>query len=87
MDYNTLIVLIGLLTTGVLLGGFGALVCLKGENLTADVAAHGVDQLAQIGVLGDLFGGSQRVTESPTSSTRTSESKETSNWDADERYS
>ena len=38
--------------------------------------------------LGDLFGGSQRVTESPTSSTtRTSESKETSNWDADERYS
>jgi manganese/zinc/iron transport system permease protein len=42
MDYNTLIVLIGLLTTGVLLGGFGALVCLKGENLTADVAAHGV---------------------------------------------
>ena len=42
MDYNTLIVLIGLLATGVLLGGFGALVCLKGENLTADVAAHGV---------------------------------------------
>ena len=37
--------------------------------------------------LGDLFGGSQGVTESPTSSTRTSESKETSNWDADERYS
>ena len=42
MDYNTLIVLIGLLATGALLGGFGALVCLKGENLTADVAGHGV---------------------------------------------
>lgn len=37
--------------------------------------------------LGDLFGRSQGVTESPTSSTRTNESKETSNWDADERYS
>lgn len=42
MDYNTLIVLIGLLSTGLLLGGFGALVSLKGENLTADVAGHGV---------------------------------------------
>lgn len=42
MDYNTLIVLIGLLSTGLLLGGFGAMVSLKGENLTADVAGHGV---------------------------------------------
>lgn len=42
MDYNTFIVLTGLLSTGLLLGGFGALVSLKGENLTADVAGHGV---------------------------------------------
>lgn len=42
MDYNTAIVLFGLLSTGLLLGGFGALVSLKGENLTADVAGHGV---------------------------------------------
>jgi len=42
VDYNTLIVLMGLLSTGSLLGGFGALVSLKGENLTADVAGHGV---------------------------------------------
>ncbi|MGB1160875.1 MAG: metal ABC transporter permease [Alphaproteobacteria bacterium] len=42
MDYNTAIVLFGLFSTGLLLGGFGALVSLKGENLTADVAGHGV---------------------------------------------
>ena len=42
MDYNTLIVLVGLVSTGLLLGSFGALVSLRGENLTADVAGHGV---------------------------------------------
>jgi ABC-type Mn2+/Zn2+ transport system permease subunit len=42
VEYNTLIVLIGLLCSGLLLGAFGALVSLKGENLTADVAGHGV---------------------------------------------
>ena len=42
MDYNTLIVLVGLVSAGLLLGSFGALVSLRGENLTADVAGHGV---------------------------------------------
>ena len=42
MDYNTLIVLLGLGANGLLLGSFGALVSLRGENLTADVAGHGV---------------------------------------------
>ena len=42
MDYNTLIVLVGLVSSGLLLGSFGALVSLRGENLTADVAGHGV---------------------------------------------
>lgn len=42
MDYNTLVVILGLGLSGLLLGGFGALVSLKGENLTADVAGHGV---------------------------------------------
>lgn len=42
MDYNTLIVLVGLVNAGLLLGSFGALVSLRGENLTADVAGHGV---------------------------------------------
>ena len=42
MEYNTLIVLVGLVSAGLLLGSFGALVSLRGENLTADVAGHGV---------------------------------------------
>ena len=42
MDYNTFVVILGLGLSGLLLGGFGALVSLKGENLTADVAGHGV---------------------------------------------
>ncbi|MGB1149604.1 MAG: hypothetical protein ACPG5C_05840, partial [Alphaproteobacteria bacterium] len=42
MEYNTLIVLVGLMSAGLLLGSFGALVSLRGENLTADVAGHGV---------------------------------------------
>ena len=37
MDYNTLVVILGLGLSGLLLGGFGALVSLKGENLTADL--------------------------------------------------